>query len=59
MRAALPVSESGFYKWKRNRSRPKACQVLLAEIHRILDEDPGNGNYGVERIMIALEQRGI
>jgi len=57
--AALPVSESGFYKWKRNRSKPKAWQKLLAEMHKILDEDEENSNYGVERMRIALEQRGI
>jgi transposase InsO family protein len=55
----LPVSESGFYKWKRNRNKPKAWQTLLAEIHKILDEHKDNANYGVERMMIALEQRGI
>jgi putative transposase len=59
MCSALPVSESGFYKWKKNRSKPKAWQLLLSEIHGILDEDPENMNYGVERMMIALEQRGI
>lgn len=57
--AALPVSESGFYKWKKNRSKPKAWQKLLAEMHKILDEDGENSNYGVERMRIALEQRGI
>ena len=57
--AALPVSESGFYKWKKNRSKPKAWQKLLAEMHKILDEDDENSNYGVERMRIALEQRGI
>lgn len=59
MCSALPVSESGFYKWKRNRTRPKAWQRLLSEIHKILDEDEENKNYGVERMMIALEQRGV
>jgi len=59
MCSSLSVSESGYYKWKRNRSRPKAWQVLLAEIHRILAEHPDNDNYGVERMMIALEHRGI
>jgi len=57
--AALPVSESGFYKWKKNRTKPKAWQNLLAEMHEILDEDEENSNYGVERMRIALEQRGI
>ena len=59
MCSSLSVSESGYYKWKRNRSRPKAWQVLLAEIHKILSEHPDNNNYGVERMMIALEHRGI
>ena len=59
MCATLPVSESGYYKWKRNRDKPKAWRKLLAEIHKILDEDEENSNYGVERMMIALEQKGI
>ena len=59
MCAALPVSERGFYKWKRSKDKPKAWQKLLAEIHKILDEDDENKNYGVERMRIALEQRGI
>jgi putative transposase len=59
MCAALPVSESGFYKWKKNRSKSKAWQKHLAEMHKILDEDEENSNYGVERMRIALEQRGI
>ena len=59
MCTSLSVSESGHYKWKRNRSRPKAWQILLAEIHKILAEHPENDNYGVERMMIALAQRGI
>jgi len=59
MCSSLSVSESGYYKWKRNRSKPKAWQVLLAEIHRILAGHPDNDNYGVERMMIALEHRGI
>ena len=59
MCAALPVSESGFYKWKRNRKKVKAWQKLLAQMHEILDEDEENKNYGVRRMQIALEQRGI
>jgi putative transposase len=59
MCSSLSVSESGYYKWKRNRSRPKAWQFLLAEIHTVLAEHPDNENYGVERMMIALAQRGI
>ncbi len=37
----------------------KAWQKLLEDIHKILDEHPDNDNYGVERMMRALEQRGI
>lgn len=48
MCATLPVSESGFYKRKRNKGKPKAWQKLLDEIHKILDEDEENKNYGVE-----------
>lgn len=59
MCTSLSVSEGGYYKWKRNRSRPKAWQILLAEIHKVLAEHPDNDNYGVERMMIALKQRGI
>ena len=32
----LKVSETGFYKWKRNRTKMKRRQLLLVEIHKIL-----------------------
>ena len=57
--AILPVSESGFYKWKRNRGKLKAWQKLLAQMHEIFDEDEENKNYGAMCMQIALEQRGI
>jgi len=59
MCAALPVSERGFYKWKVNKGKPKAWQKLLAQMHEILEEDEENKNYGVRRMQIAFEQRGI
>ena len=59
MCAALPVSERGFYKWKVNKGKLKAWQKLLAQMHKILEEDEENKNYGVRRMQIALEQRGI
>ena len=37
----------------------KAWQKLLAQMHKILEEDEENKNYGVRRMQIALEQRGI
>nr|WP_281283505.1 IS3 family transposase [Thiospirochaeta perfilievii] len=56
---SLNVSETGFYKWKRNRNRPKAWQLLLVQMHEILDEHPDNENYGIERMQLALKQKGI
>ena len=47
-RAVLPVSESGLYKWKRNRGKEQAWQKLLAQMHQILDEDEENKHYGEE-----------
>ena len=48
--AVLPVSESGFYKWKRNRKKVKAWQKLLTQMHEILEEDEENKNYGLRRM---------
>lgn len=55
---ALDVSETGYYKWKRTRNKPRAWQLLLVKIHEILDEHPDNKNYGIERVLIALQQKG-
>lgn len=54
----LTVSETGYYKWRRNRNKPKAWQILLSKIYEILDEHPENRNYGIDRILLALNQRG-
>jgi transposase InsO family protein len=56
--SVLSVSETGYYKWKRTRNKPKAWQLLLVKIYKILDEHPDNKNYGIDRIQIALKQRG-
>ena len=55
----LKISESGYYRWLRNRSKPKARELLSVEIQEILDRHPDNDNYGVNRMMTALEQAGI
>ncbi len=55
----LKLSESGYYRWLKNRAKPTARQLLSVEIQAILDEHPDNDNYGVRRISAALEQRGI
>ena len=55
----LKISESGYYRWLKNRSKPTSRQLLSVEIQKILDEHPDNDNYGVPRVRLALEQRGI
>lgn len=34
-------------------------QLLLVRIRKIYEEHPDNRNYGVGRILLALEQRGV
>lgn len=55
----LKISESGYYRWLKNRDKPTARELLSVEIKAILDEHPDNDNYGIDRIMTALEQNGI
>ena len=55
----LKISESGYYRWLKNRSKPTSRQLLSVKIKEILDEHPDNNNYGVRRMNTALEQRGI
>ena len=55
----LKISESGYYRWLKNRSKPTSRQLLSVKIKEILGEHPDNDNYGVRRMNTALEQRGI
>ena len=55
----LKISESGYYRWLKNQSKPTARALLSVKIQTILDEHPDNDNYGVNRICTALEQRGV
>ena len=55
----LKISESGYYRWLKNRNKPTPRQLLSVKIKEILDEHPDNDNYGVRRMNTALEQRGI
>ena len=34
----LPVSETGYYKWIKNKDKKSAAQKLLDEIYKILDD---------------------
>ncbi len=55
----LKVSESGYYRWLRNREKHRGREFLLVKIQEILAEHPDNNNYGVHRIQTALQQHGI
>ena len=54
----LGVTESGFYRWLRNKAKPAKRELLLVEIKNLIGEAPENRNYGIKRIQTALEQRG-
>ena len=55
----LKISESGYYRWLKNKSNPTSRQLLSVEIQKIIDQHPDNDNYGVLRMKTALEQNGI
>lgn len=55
----LGVSNSGYYKYKKNIARPGKDDVLSAAIQSVLNESPFNDNYGAPRMQLALQQRGI
>ena len=55
----LKVSESGYYRWLKNKDKPSKRKLLSVEIKKILEEYPDNDNYGVNRIQLALLQKGI
>ena len=50
----LKVSESGYHKHVRSRSRTYRHAHLLAQIYELLREDEENSNYGVRRIHQGL-----
>jgi len=58
MCAVLAVSESGYYRWLKSRYQEKPWQKLLVKIYEILDEHPDNDNYGVNRMYLALRNKG-
>lgn len=55
----LHISESGYYRWRKNQNKPSPRQLLSVKIEEIRSEHPDNENYGVNRMQIALERRGI
>ena len=59
MCTVLKVSETGYYKYRRNKGKPSKNEFLLAEMKKIRNESMFNKNYGVPRMQTALVQRGI
>ena len=55
----LKISESGYYRWLKNKDKPSKRQLLPVKIKKILSEHPDNANYGYDRIHKALEICGI
>ena len=55
----LGASESGYYRWRRTSKRQRQSDVLWGAIENVLSEAPENDNYGVNRMHLALLQRGI
>ena len=55
----LHISESGYYRWLKNRNKPTARKLLSVKIQAVLDKHPDNKNYGIKRMQTALEQDGI
>ena len=47
------VSESGYYRWLKNRNKQTKRQLPLVKIKEILSEHPDNDNYGYDPIQIA------
>lgn len=55
----LNVSESGYYRYMKNRNKPDRDDVLSAAMQDILNESEYNDNYGAPRMQMALRQRGM
>ena len=55
----LEVSESGYYRYMKNKGKPEKDTLLSDEMQKILEEHPCNDNYGAPRMKQALEQRGF
>ncbi len=55
----LKVSETGYYRWLKHKDTLSSREQLSVEIKKIMEEHPDNDNYGVERMRLALKQKGI
>ena len=51
----LQISEAGYYKYLCQKAKPQKTESLLAKIYQIIQEEPENANYGVQRIYLSLK----
>lgn len=54
----LNISESGYYQSLHPSKGSKRREHLLVEIQKIIGEYPDNHNYGINRVYLALQQKG-
>ena len=59
MCSILDVSETGYYRYVKKLGKPGKDAILSAAMQEIMDESPFNDNYGIERMLLALQQRAI
>ena len=55
----LKVSETGYYKYVNNLGKPGKDTALSAAIQEIVSESEFNDNYGIERMQLALNLKGL
>ena len=56
---ALGVSEQGYYKYLKSLNKPGKDEILSAAIDEVMEVSVYNDNYGVDRMRLALEQKGL
>jgi transposase InsO family protein len=54
----LGVSESGYYQSLKPKATKSRRELLSVQIKEIIEEHEDNNNYGVQRIELALKQKG-
>ena len=53
----LGIAKQGYYSWLRTLDKPYKYADLLANIHKVMAEDPENkNNYGARRVFLRLAQ---
>ena len=53
------VSEFMYYRFRKNINKTGKDVILLVAMWEVLNESPYNDNYGIQRMQIALYNKGI